>query len=81
MTHVTCRLTAKNRDQLQNPTLGNRVRATFLLLHRPTRVSVVMLSVATCYLYAGGRLWWRRTMLDNHGGVDVDIGNDQITWV
>jgi len=24
MTHVTCRLTAKNRDQLRNPTLGNR---------------------------------------------------------
>ena len=32
MTHVTCRLTAKNRDQLQNPTLGNRVRATFTFL-------------------------------------------------
>ena len=30
MTHVTCRLTAKNRDQLQNhPTLSNRVWATF----------------------------------------------------
>ena len=29
MTHVTCRLTAKNWDQLQNPTLGNRVWATF----------------------------------------------------
>jgi len=29
MTHVTCRLTAKNRDQLRNPTLGNRVCATF----------------------------------------------------
>ena len=28
MTHVTCRLTANNRDQLRNPTLGNRVRAT-----------------------------------------------------
>jgi len=28
MTHVTCRLTAKNRDQLRNPMLGNRVRAT-----------------------------------------------------
>jgi len=27
--HVTCRLTAKNRDQLRNPTLGNRVWATF----------------------------------------------------
>ena len=23
MTHVTCRLTAKNRDQLRNPTLSN----------------------------------------------------------
>jgi len=29
MTHVTCRLTAKNRDQLGNSTLGNRVWATF----------------------------------------------------
>jgi len=29
MTHVTCRLTAKNRDQLGNPTLGNRVWAAF----------------------------------------------------
>jgi len=33
MTHVTCRLTAKNRDQLRNPTLGNRVWAAFSLLH------------------------------------------------
>jgi len=31
MTHVTCRLTAKNWDQLRNPTLGNRVLATFLI--------------------------------------------------
>jgi len=29
MTHITCRLTAKNLDQLQNRTLGNRVLATF----------------------------------------------------
>jgi len=29
MTHVTRRLTAKNRDQLRNPTLGNRVWASF----------------------------------------------------
>jgi len=28
MTHATCRLTAKNRDQLRNPTVGNRVRTT-----------------------------------------------------
>jgi len=31
MTHVTCMLTAKNRDQLRNPKLGNRVWATFTL--------------------------------------------------
>ena len=29
MIRVTCRLTAKNRDQLRNPTLGNRIWATF----------------------------------------------------
>ena len=29
MTHVTCRLTAENRDQHRNPTLGNLVWATF----------------------------------------------------
>jgi len=29
MTHVTCRLTAKKRDQLRNPSLGNGVWATF----------------------------------------------------
>jgi len=37
MTHVTCRLTAKNRNQLRNPTLGNRVRATFFLHKKAIR--------------------------------------------
>ena len=32
MTHVTCKLTAKNRDQFRNPTLGNR-GATFYLTY------------------------------------------------
>ena len=32
MTHVTCRLTTKNRDQLRNSTLGTRVWATFTFL-------------------------------------------------
>jgi len=30
---IICRLTAKNRDQLRNPTLGIRVWATFLHAH------------------------------------------------
>jgi len=34
MTHITCRLTAKNRDQLWNPTLGNRVWATFFIFSK-----------------------------------------------
>ena len=32
MTHVTCRLTDKNRDQLRNFTLGSQVWATFTFL-------------------------------------------------
>jgi len=36
MTHITCRLTAQNRDQLRNPTLGNRVWATFTFLESGT---------------------------------------------
>ena len=33
MIHVTCRLTATNRDELRNPALGNRVWATFTFFH------------------------------------------------
>jgi len=51
MTHVTCRLTAKNRDQLRNPTLGNRVWATFYYLiwlissyQKTTRVNMISTS-------------------------------------
>jgi len=53
MTHVTCRLTAKNRDQLRNPTLGNRVWATFLLL-RPRTLT-----------FKRGLTFLRRTNLPN----------------
>jgi len=38
MIHVTCRLTVKNRGQLRDPTLGNRVWATSTFF---TRVSSV----------------------------------------
>jgi len=34
MTHVTCRLTAKNRDPLPNCTLGSRVWAAFFILRK-----------------------------------------------
>jgi len=42
MTHVTCRLTAENRDQLRNPTLGNRVWATVFTVFELYVVNVVI---------------------------------------
>ena len=36
MTHITCRLTAKNRDQLRNPMIGNWVWVTFTFFHLQT---------------------------------------------
>jgi len=62
MTHVTCRLTDKNRDHLRNPTLGNRVWASFTfllyLLARcsPTFVGCVLQERAAAQHYHG----WRR---------------------
>jgi len=43
MTHITCRLTAKNRDQLRNPTLGNRVWATFTFTMDVTRLATMVI--------------------------------------
>jgi len=45
MTHVTCRLTAKNWDKLGNPTLGYRAWATFFNVWLVADLSVVFLSV------------------------------------
>jgi len=44
MTHVTCQLTAKNRDQLRNPTLGNRVWVSFTTL-----VIIILFSANPCH--------------------------------
>ena len=53
MTHVTYRLTAKNRDQLQNPTLGNRVWATFtFFIPREMCETVTVVRVALAPLAA-----------------------------
>jgi len=54
MTHITCRLTAKNRDQLRNPTLGNRVWATLNFLHWSS-----VFYVAVCLRRSGRRRKFR----------------------
>jgi len=46
MTHVTCRLTAKNRDQLRNPALGNRVCVILYGMWVPVAVWQVRLRTA-----------------------------------
>ena len=55
MTHVTCRLTAKNRDQLRNPAFGSRVRASFMCnsehdVHVYSYCSVRATVTSTCQL-------------------------------
>ena len=49
MTHVTCRLTAKNRDQLRNPTLCNRVWATFTFFIHYGHAAVIPIYSARKY--------------------------------
>jgi len=46
MTHVTCRLTAKNRDELRNHTLGNRVCAKFTFFRWIAGWAIVRLCLA-----------------------------------
>ena len=50
MTHVTCTLTAKYRDQLRNPTFGNRVRATFLASLPFLPIPLTLLSFFATYV-------------------------------
>ena len=52
MTHLTCRLSVKNRDQLRNPTLGNRVWATFTFL---------VTTAKTCTVFSYGHRTNRQT--------------------
>jgi len=66
MTHITCRLTAKNQDQLRNPTLGNRVWATFFTIALLTVFAFSALTLLVwqqeghpaCKKLSGGVLAW-----------------------
>ena len=56
MIHVTCRLTAKNRDQLRNRKLGSRVWASFFdysVLLKIIHGTIVSCCVCVCKLQAG----------------------------
>ena len=44
---ITCRLTAKNRDQLRNPTLGNRVWASFTFFYHIVDMCLLQCKTST----------------------------------
>jgi len=70
MTQVTCRLTAKNRDQLRNPTLGNRVWATFnLFAHAQSSISA-----AAGLLLGAHQLLLQRRVAANSGSATLPAG-------
>ena len=60
---LTCRLTAKNRDQLQNTTLGNRAWASFFI-HWVRFDSSMKVSVSVCTVVLIGRasVCWAPTL-------------------
>jgi len=65
MTRVTCRLTAKNQNQLWNPTLGDRVWATFTFYFccRIVQYKVIELfsgEVKTTDAQTGETVWKRK---------------------
>jgi len=85
MTHVICRLTVKNRDQLRNPTFGNRVRASFFsrcstsaqLLHgcsaadaSPASAALTSLVPYTNRLFGHQRRFTKRL---TNGGIQGDV--------
>ena len=54
MINVTCRLTARNRDQLRNPILSNRVWATFTILHSPLLSCLFFLESSSYFARVAG---------------------------
>ena len=58
MIHVTCRLTAKNRDQLRNLMLGNRVCATFTSFTSPVTLPQLYHYNNIMYRFTFSQMQW-----------------------
>jgi len=71
MTHVTCRLTAKNRDQLRNPTLGNWVWATFTF-YLPCLLLICILCLSHAVKAGGSGDVWCGGCSESGSGQDGD---------
>jgi len=73
MTHVTCRLTAKNRAQLRNPAHGDRVWTTFRFF---TTLTLTGHKGQFDAIATGHRLWLR----DGRGTQIVSTSREQQTY-
>ena len=68
MTHVTCRLTAKNRHQLLNSALSNRVWATFTFIRYSTELIVSQADRAH-HVGGGQAYFWSGGEARERGGI------------
>ena len=59
---ITCRLTAKHRDQLRNPTLGSQVWAAFFAFNALTLLVGWQQGHLACRKLSGGVLSWSGAM-------------------
>ena len=71
MTHVTCRLTAKNRDQLRYPTLGNLVWAAFTFYCTQACAPLLRYRPRWRWKYA----IWKITDRENRGGAGIKFSD------
>ena len=79
MTRTTCKLTSKNRDQLWNPILGNRLCATFLIIIIIIAMTIfVVLSSWQKWLREFTQfIWWMQTerrVAANHQSKPIELG-------
>jgi len=73
MTHATCMLTAKNRDHLRNPTLGNRVWAIFTFVCTTQRHVAWPTSVCRRRLYGRSSPVSLCSLRCPPGALDADV--------
>ena len=79
MTRTTCKLTSKNRDQLWNPILGNRLWATYLIIIIIIAMTIfVVLSSWQKWLREFTQfIWWMQTerrVAANYQSKPVELG-------
>jgi len=75
MTHVTCRLTAKNRDQLRNHTLGSRKWAIYYTCTVQLVISAVLIHNAFSFIafYSCHMLNWLSVSFRAHVNITYRI--------